>query len=225
MQKSSFKHRLTTIIIALAWALPISAKSSNERNVESATNKDGSALRITTNTNWKTETRHVTVYHRPQFGEKMQPIWSRSFSMATSYAAGVTQINDWNEDGVIDVSVTLDCGAGMACETIQHNINNKTRQMVPIGTTYGITKIISGYLVDMVRGNCCSWIGTAHRLSEDRQRFDPVEEFSVFVAADAESATTLEKPAKCYFYKKTKAGEEVIPAPTPALKRLCRWYD
>lgn len=88
----------------------------------------------------------------------MQMIWKKDFSLSESFPTGITQIVDWNQDGIHDVSVTLVCGAGPNCETQHYNIDQKTdqqtRRMTAVGTTYGITQVISGYLVDMSRNNC-----------------------------------------------------------------------
>ncbi|MDM7943521.1 MAG: hypothetical protein QUV35_12930 [Hydrogenophaga sp.] len=209
--------------VALLCFAPVSAKTTSNHQVKSATNPDGSALRIATTTNEGAGSRRVKVYYRSHPDRPMQLIWKKQFSLSESLSSGVTQIVDWNHDGINDVAVTLTCGAGADCETQHYNIDQRTRRMTPVGVTYGITRVISGYLVDMGRNNCCSWIGTAHRLSADRQRFDPEGAFSVFVAADKDAIG--DKPAKCYFFKETGQGEQVIPAPTQALKQLCRWYD
>ena len=202
---------------------PALAKTTTERKVESASNPDGSALRIVTTTNEKAESRHVKVYYRTHPSQRMQLIWKNHFSLNESYATGITQITDWNQDGINDISVTLGCGAGPNCEVNNYMIDPKTQQMKHVGTTGNFTHIISGYLVDMGRNNCCSWIGEAYRMNADRQGFDPVPAFSIFVAADKEFVG--ERPAVCYFYKTTSKGEQVIPAPTQALEKLCRWYD
>lgn len=198
------------------------AKTSSGREVESATNPDGSALRIVTTTDARAESRHVKVYYRARHGQRMQLIWKNHYSFNESYSMGITQITDWNQDGINDVSVTLDCGTGADCEVNNYMIDLKTQQMVHVGTTGLFAQIISGYLVDMNRNNCCSWIGNAYRMKADRQGFEPAAAFSVFVAADKEFVG--ERPAVCYFYKTTSKGEQVIPAPTKALKKLCRWY-
>lgn len=208
---------------ALLSVSPALAKTTSERTVESATNPDGSALRIVTITNEQAKSRNVKVYYRAKPGQRMQLIWKNHFSLTESYSAGITQIIDWNQDGINDVSVTLDCGAGPDCETNHYRIDLKTHQMVPVSTTSLSTQIISGYLIDMSRNNCCSWIGTAYRMKADRQGFEPAAAFSIFVAANKESVG--ERPAVCYFYKTTSKGEQVIPAPTQALKKLCRWYQ
>ena len=135
---------------------------------------------------------------------------------------GITKITDWNQVGIIDISVTLDCGTGADCEVNNYRIDLKTQQMVHVGTTGLFTQIISVYLVDLGKNNCCPWVGKAYRMKADYQSFEPVAEFYIFVAADKEFVG--ERPAVCYFYKTTNKGEQVIPAPTKALKKLCRWY-
>lgn len=50
--------------IALLFFAPVSATTINEHQVESATNPDGSALRIVTTTNEQAASRRVKVYYR-----------------------------------------------------------------------------------------------------------------------------------------------------------------
>jgi hypothetical protein len=221
----SFTHRLNLIlliIVLLNITHPAWAKTGADRQVEFATSLDGSAIRITTITNEATETRQVQVQYRRVAHQPMQLIWQNVFSLNESLGIGSTSIEDWNNDGINDVSIAVNCGAGPDCETKLYRIDTVTRQMVEVGTTYGITRVISDYLIDMGRNNCCSWIGNAHRLSADRQRFNPTADFLVYVAADEASAK--HKPARCYFYKQTSSGEKVIPAPNQALKQICDWY-
>ena len=138
--KKIFYYLCTIILLFASVSVsPLLAKMPIERKVESATNADGSALQIVTTTNGERMSRDVKVYYRAHPEQQMQVIWKSHFSIEESYATGITQITDWNQDGVNDISITLVCGAGPDCETHHHRIDSKTRKLTAVGTTFGTT--------------------------------------------------------------------------------------
>jgi len=213
-----------TAICLCSLSLTTLAKVGIQRLVESATSRDGSALKVVTMTNDQLETRRVQIHYRAGSSGRMPLIWKKYFSISGTPSAGITVLQDWSLDGVNEVSVVSECGDGPNCETIWFTLDKTSQQLVATFTTNGAwTKTISGYLTDMSRNNRCSWMGSAYRVLSNWVNIEPVADFYIYISAD--DVVPAGVFAKCFFYKKNPTGENVIPPPSKALQQMRHWYD
>jgi hypothetical protein len=204
--------------------------------VDSATNRDGSAVRVRTVTDEAAGLRHVGIYFRKAAQTRMQRIARHTYSLNESPAIGITQIVDWDRNGTHELSVTMGCGAGPNCETTLWHIDPATAQLVPLFSGGGDVFYLNGYLVDFGRNNCCSWEASVHAVSPDRLRIDPTPTLYVYTGLRETSTVppqTLTLQGKgsegealiCYFYTRSPSGQATLMPPPAGLRRLCRWSD
>ena len=218
---------LAVLLTAFAGGGPSAwAKKDVSIGVESATNRDGSALKVRTVDDENKQTRQITIRFRPAHKSQMRTVARFKRSLADGPQAGATDIIDWDKDGNHEVSMTEECGAGPNCEGQIFRLNPKTGALIPFftGNTFNV-ELIGGYLVESGRNNCCSWIYDFYKISPDHRTVDSTPAFSGYVGSPPESRDPANDEIICYFYKEGVAGKEVrISPPSKAAQSICKHY-
>lgn len=207
--------------------------------VESATNRDGSALRIKSITEDAIK-RRVWIYFRKPGQSRMQLLTQFSHDISVHMPAGLTQIVDWDRNGTHEISIVKACDAGPNCAAELFHVEPDTARMIRIfeGNT-PFMEYVNGHLVEYVRSSCCAWEAAVHEVSTDRLKIASHAKFRVTMAlrdsAPDGPYTITSKPADtlgmgqskeavyCQFFKTTPSGLTVIKPPT-GFQRICEYY-
>jgi hypothetical protein len=216
-------NRIMWLAIVLMW--PLQVNSRPILDVQSATNADGSAVRIQTITDKQREERHVKIFYRSHQSGRMKLVASISRSMAESPAAGMTQILDWDRNGMHEISFVEECGAGPNCDGILYRINKSAELVVLFQGNSTIVDYINGHFIDYGRNNCCSWIASAHLVSKDRLHIQAKPAFNVFVGYEYEDSKSKPK-FQCRFYRHGPSGEELtVSVEKKKFNKICKFYE
>ena len=188
--------------------------------VTSATNRDGSAVKVVIRHYPKKDLRKMEVLFRADPDGDMVPIGRFEQVLSTAPLVGA-QIMDWDRDGEHEIQVFDFCGAGPNCASTIYRIDKKKRALSRFFKSSGSdVELIDGYLVESARDTCCSWIFTAHKFVRPRQWVNPKASFSVLVkGGDKESA-----PSTCTFSIDAPDGRQTINPPSKAFLKYCDEY-
>lgn len=229
MTMSIVRYAVMPLLLAAlsCGSFSVCARTSATTETLSATNRNGSALKVRTVFDETTQTREVTVYFRPPLQQRMRVVSRFSHSIIGNPNAGLTFIIDWDRDGTHEISVSEGCGASPNCDFQIFNLNTSTGALIPFfkGRTESV-RLIGGYLVDSARNNCCSWIYDFYRLSVDHRTVSTKPEFSGYVGADPMSTDPDTRENVCYFFKGEYDSKATrVLAPSKPVQTICRHYD
>jgi len=216
-------HRIMWLAMVLVW--PMQVNSRPILDVESATNSDGSAVRIQTITDKKREQRHVKIFYRSQKSGRMKLVASMSRSMEEMPASGLTHIFDWDRNGIHEISFVEECGAGPDCDGFLYRVDKNAKLVVLFEGNPTDAEYINGHFIRYGRNNCCSWIAAAHPVSNDRLHIQAKPAFHVFIGENYEDSK--DKPKfQCRFYRHGPSGEE-LPVSVEKIKfnKICQFYE
>jgi hypothetical protein len=208
-------------------------------DVKSATNRDGSALRVKSITEDDIK-RSVWIYFRKPGQSHMQLVANFSRNISNNMPSGLTTIVDWDRNGTHEISIVKECGAGPNCTGDLFHIEPQTARMIRIfeGNTSFI-EYLNGHLVEYGRSSCCSWEASVYKVSTDRLNISAQPKFHVSMAiresapngpysitskpSDTQKDGKSKEAVYCQFFKTTPAGNTVIKSP-PGFMRLCDYY-
>lgn len=204
--------------------------------VKSATNRDGSAMRVKTITEDDIK-RSVWIYFRKPGQSRMQLVANFSHDISNNMPAGLTQIVDWDRNGTHEISVAKECGAGPNCTEDIFHIEPHTARMIRIyeGSNAYIL-YLNGHLVEYARSSCCSWEASVYEVSTDRLKISAQPKFRARMmfggTAQDDSYIKTSKPGEvlilgkgeysfaCYFFKTTGTVDKVIKPPL-GFRKVC----
>lgn len=216
-------NRIMWLAIVLVW--PMQVNSRPILDVQSATNADGSAVRIQTITDKQREERHVKIFYRSHQSGRMKLVASISRSMAESPAAGMTHILDWDRNGIHEISFTEHCVPGPNCDGVFYRINQSGELVVLFEEMPTVVDYINGHFIDYGRNKCCSWIAAAHPVSKDRLHIQAKPAFYVFVGYEYQDSKTKPK-FQCRFYRHGPSWEELpVSIEKKKFNKICQFYD
>jgi hypothetical protein len=233
--------QVTAAAACLAWPWPCSA--GPQLDVESATNRDGSAIRVRTITDEEGRQRKVWIYFRKPGEARMKLIANQTYRLDDHMAAGLTQIHDWDKNGTHEVSVVKACGAGPNCDGLLFHIDPHTARMVKIfrGDSSSV-EYMNGHLVEYGRSSCCAWQADVYAVSHDRLSIAQQPKFSVYMgirelAGQDRNGKASGQPSDeilvhgkgkeaviCYFFVESPAGRAIRIKPPPGFRRICNFY-
>lgn len=209
--------------VVFGWPLQVNARPF--MNVQSATNSDGSAVRIQTLTDKQREERRVKIFFRSHKSGHMKLVASMSRSMAESPAAGLTHIFDWDRNGIHEISFVESCGAGPNCDGVLYRVNQSGELVVLFEGNPTVVDYINGHFIDYGRNNCCSWIAAAHPVSQDRLHIQAKPAFYVFIGSESTSLNSAPQ-YQCRFYRHGPSGEEIpVNVPKKKFQKVCNFYN
>jgi hypothetical protein len=216
-------NRIMWLAIVLVW--PMQVNSRPILDVQSATNADGSAVRIQTITDKQREERHVKIFYRSHQSGRMKLVASISRSMAESPAAGLTHILDWDRNGTHEISFTEHCVPGPNCEGVLYRIEPMGELVKIYEGSSNMHTYINGHFIDHYQNKCCSWIATAHSVSKDRLHIQAKPAFYVFVGYEYQDSKSKPK-FQCRFYRHGPSGEELpVSVEKKKFNKICHFYD
>ena len=221
------KNKLTcclTVVAVMAPASGICKESTLQEEwrdeVTSATNRDGSAVKIVIRHYPKKDLRKMEVLFRADPDGDMVPIGRFQQVLNTAPLVGA-QIIDWDRDGEHEIQVFDFCGAGPNCASTIYRVDKKKRALSRFFKSSGSdVELIDGYLVESARDNCCSWIFTAHKFVRSKQWVDQKASFSVIVQAGDKDSD----PSTCTFYIDAPGRPRTINPPSKAFLKICGEY-
>ena len=188
--------------------------------VTSATNKDGSAVKIVIRHYSKKDLRKIEVFFRADPDGDMLRIGRFEQVLSSAPLLGA-QIIDWDNDGEHEIQVFESCGAAPNCASTIYRIDKKKRALSRLFKSSGSElELIDGYLVESARDTCCSWIFTAHKFVRSRQWVNPKASFSVLV----EIGDKARRAATCTFYIDGPDGRQTLNLPSKAFLKVCNNY-
>lgn len=100
-------------------------------DVKSATNRDGSALRVKSITEDGIK-RRVWIYFRKSSQSHMQLVVNYSHDISNNMPSGLTTIVDWDRNGTHEISVVKECVAAPNCTGDLFHIKSHTARMIRI---------------------------------------------------------------------------------------------
>ena len=210
--------------LAMVFGWPLQVNSRPLVDVQSATNSDGSAVRIRTLTDEQREQRHIKIYFRKHNSGQMKLVASMSRSMSESSAAGLTYILDWDRNGTHEISLTESCSPGPNCEGVLFRIGPMGELVEMYEGSAILHRYINGHFIDYTRNNCCSWIATAHPVSPDHLHIEAKPAFYVFIGYEFIRSGRTQK-YQCRFYRHGPSGEELpVNVPKKKFKKICNFY-
>lgn len=227
-------------------ARPSSAANSRptvKLEVQSATNRDGSAVRIRTLLDENKSIRQVWIYFRKAGANRMQLISSLRSSTQLSPAAGLAIINDWDKNGTHEITIIEECGFGPNCSSTLARIDPIKGRLLKIFEGWGShIQYQRGHLVEYGRNNCCSWTADVYAVSKDGHRVGHAPVFSAYTGmlmpgidepmnasgrrSESNSYEIVSRGPDnetqiCYFYTKVRQGQHHrIPIPK-GFRNLC----
>ena len=211
--------------LAMIFGWPLQVNSRPLVDVQSATNSDGSAVRIQTLTDEKREERRVKIFFRTHKSGHMKLVASMSRSMAESPAAGLTHIFDWDRNGIHEISFVESCGAGPNCDGVLYRVNQSGELVLLFEGNPTVVDYINGHFIDYGRNNCCSWIAAAHPVSHDRLHIQAKPTFYVFIGTEYGDSKS-EPKFQCRFYRHGPSGEELpVNISKKKFNKICMFYD
>jgi len=219
--------RLILVIASFLWPLYAQARPTLE--VQSVTNKDGSAVRVKMLTDENIGQRVVQIYFRKAGTRRMKKIATKNHSLKAQMAAGQTQIFDWDMNGINEISIVQECGAGPNCESLLFRIDPSTERLLEIfrGNT-GFIELMNGYLVEYSRNNCCSWEARVHEVSPDGLHIASRPRFMVYMGAKNPTEENMQpnnrNAANCEFFTKSAADQSIRVNVPSKLKKICDFY-
>lgn len=188
--------------------------------VVSATNLDGSAVKLVIRHYPKKDLRKIEVFFRADPDDDMVSIGHFEQTLRTAPLVGA-QIVDWNKDGEHEIEINDFFGAGPNCESTIYRVDKKKHALSQFFRATGSNvELIDGYLVQSGRDSCCSWIYDAHKFVSSRQWVNPKASFSVFV----ESGDAYGNAVTCTFYIDGPLGRQTINPPSKAFLKFCDGY-
>lgn len=233
--------RVLALGAGIAW--PWHCSAGPELDVQSATNCDGSALRIKTLTDEEGGQRKVWIYFRKPGDERMELIATNTFLLQDQMAAGLTLIEDWDKNGTHEVSVVVTCGAGPNCDSLLYRIDPQTARMVRIFRgNIGFVEYMHGHLVEYSRSSCCSWSANVYAVSPDRTSIAQKPEFSAHMGIQEPTVQDSirkgsgrqtdeirvqvkgEEAVICYFFVQSPAGHSIRIKPPAKFRKICNFY-
>ena len=239
----TLKNLVQVVALAAGIAWPWHCSARLQLDVQSATNRDGSALRIKTLTDEEGGWRKVWIYFRKPGDRRMKLIATDTHKLEGMMAAGLTQIEDWDKNGIHEVSVVVACGAGPNCDSLLYRIDPQTTRMVRIfrGNT-GFLEYMHGHLVEYGRSSCCAWQADVYAVSHDRTRIAQKPKFSAYM--EIRDLTGQDRNRKgrrrqteeirvqvkdkesviCYFFVETPTGHSTRIKPPAGFRKICNFY-
>jgi hypothetical protein len=230
-----------------AWSSSVAnSRPTVTLEVQSATNRDGSAVRIRTLLDESKSIRQVWIYFRKAGANRMQLISSHRSSTQLSSAAGLSMIDDWDKDGTHEITIIDECGAGPNCSSTLARIDPIEGRLITIFEGGGShIKYQRGHLVEYSRNNCCSWTADVYPVTKDRHHVGHTPVFSAYTGLRMQDLDEMPKsatnkvPARhehqivlrgldsgiqiCYFYKEDRQGQHrQIPSPR-GFENLCEF--
>lgn len=225
----------------IAW--PWHCSAGPQLDVQSATNRDGSAIRVRTITDEEGGQRKVWIYFRKPGEGRMKLIANQTHMLDVHMTAGLTQIHDWDKNGTHELSVVKECGAGPNCDGLLFHIDPHTARMVKIfrGDT-SFVEYMHGHLVEYSRINCCSWGANVYAVSSDRLSIAQQPKFSVYMGIREHAGQDRNGKARgqptneilvqgkgkeaviCYFFVESPASRAVRIKPPAEFRRICNFY-
>jgi hypothetical protein len=224
-------HRLKNILICcltvVAAMSPVSGncegstlQDEQHGEVLSATNRDGSAVKVVVRDHLKKDHREIIVFFRAALMGPTVLIGRFEQPLSSAPLVGA-QIIDWDKDGEHEIGILSFCGAGPNCErTIYRVDKNKNALRLFFRAAGSDVELIEGYLVESSRDTCCSWISSAHKFVRSRQWVNPEASFSVRVEAPDKDRDT----STCTFYIDVPQGRRTINPPSKAFLKVCDVY-
>jgi len=195
----------STLIVAAALAYPGYGFAKLQLEVESASNRDGSAVRVKTITDEKRQLRKVWIYFRKPGQARMRLLTSHVSSIENNWPAGLTFIEDWDKNGTHEISITQECGAGSNCEGDLYHIAPGSGHLVPIFKgNLGYIHYMNGHLVEYSRAGCCAWGASVYAVSPDRLQIADKPAFHTYMGTLDEYNQKLlvnSQKAKTYWCK------------------------
>ena len=233
--------RVLALAAGIAW--PWHCSAGPELVVQSATNRDGSALRIKSLTDEEGAQRKVWIYFRKPGDGRMKLIATDTYTLQDQMAAGLTLIEDWDKNGTHEVSVVVACGAGPSCDSLLYRIDPQTARMVRIfrGNT-GFVEYMHGHLVEYSRRSCCAWVANVYPVSPDRTSIAQQPKISAYMgirelAGQGRNRKEIDRQTDeirvqvkgreavfCYFFVKSPAGHSIRIKPPAKFRKICNFY-
>jgi hypothetical protein len=212
---------------AAAWGITgmlvqIQAEQLDVPKVQTATNADGSLVRIVTQVAKRGALQTTDVLYSPSIGMPMKKI-GQVVQPTSEGKRALVFLTDWAKDGTHAIEAVDECGAGPNCSATMYRIDAKQQKLIAFFKINGAEVCrIGGYLIEKSRDSCCAWVADAFKLNRGRTQVAVSPAFSVEISYDDERNTL--NPVICTFYKETTKGRLIIDPPDKALLQICRHY-
>ena len=191
--------------------------------VQTASNVDGSSLRLITNVAKNNSVQITDVLLSTSTGKPVVKI-GQVVQLIGDNKRALILLTDWAKEGNHAIETVDECGAGPNCTGIIYRVDAKQQKIVEFFKTSGAdVSLIGGYLIEKSRDSCCAWVADAYKLNMNRTQVAVSPAFSVEIAYDEDKSKA--KPVTCTFFQHTTKGSLIIKPPGKAFLKICRHYD
>jgi len=211
-----------TALVLTGIVAQVQAAGAPVAKIQTATNVDGSSLRLITKFGQHNSAQITDVFYSSGTAKPMKKIGQLVQPMGADKRALVF-LTDWAKNGNYAVETVDECGAGPNCSGMIYRIDAKQQKVVEFFKTSGShVSLVGDYLIEKARDSCCAWVADAYKLNQKRTQVATSPAFSVEIAYDEEKNKA--KPVTCTFYQQTTKGRLVIEPPAKAFLQICRHY-
>ena len=190
--------------------------------VQTASNVDGSSLRLITNVAKNNSVQITDVLLSTSTGKPVVKI-GQVVQLIGENKRALILLTDWAKEGNHAIETVDECGAGPNCTGIIYRVDAKQQKIVEFFKTSGADiSLIGGYLIEKSRDSCCAWVADAYKLNMNRTQVAASPAFSVEISYNEDRKNS--KPVTCTFYKETTRGRVTIDPPAKAFLKICDHY-
>lgn len=194
--------------------------------VEQATNRDGSVVRIEQRQCDNDFVRSILVHSKPAGAAQYATILRRTQDAVLAPTGGANW-RDVDGDGIFEYEEIGACGAGPNCEAVVYRLSDSRKSLhLLFDGAYASLTTVAGFLVTSGRASCCAWEHAVYRRPPAPlpvQESDRIYRITVGDLSVGDDDSGANRTACRVYQRELGEWKSVVP-PERGLLKLCEVY-